>query len=84
MMIIPSLSTSGNLVCPLRNIITIYVFDKSIFGEKVLFNWMSTKKWLYSGCLDVSGEVGVKIVVDGGERVEDHAESNDERKEVHF
>ena len=32
----------------------------------------------------MSGEVGVKIEVDGSERVEDHAESNDERKKEHF
>ena len=32
----------------------------------------------------MSSEVGVKIVVDGGERVEDHAESNDEWEKEHF
>ena len=32
----------------------------------------------------MSGEVGVEIVVDGCERVEDHAESNDEWEKEHF
>ena len=35
-------------------------------------------------CLDLSHKVGVKIVVDGSQRVEDHTERNHERKKEHF
>ena len=32
----------------------------------------------------MSSEVGVKIVVDGSQRVEDNAKGNQERKNEHF
>ena len=35
-------------------------------------------------CLDLSREVGVKIVVDGSKTIEDHSESNHQREKEHF
>ena len=55
-------------------------YQQKCIEEKTMLKWMTTKySWL-----NMSGEVGVKIVVDGSQRVEDHAKSNHERKKEHF